>query len=420
MPPRIALPALCLLVGSAAIAPDASPSLPLHLLDTSIAAGATCLDGSSYGVYYTPGTGSGKNSWLIYLQGGGWVRTPETALSRSKSALGSSKFWAPTTSVGGLFSLDPTVNPATANWHHVYLPYCDGASFSGDTTIEVGGTTLHMRGRAIIDYVMSRALIANELGTSVPFTDATEVMLTGCSAGGLATYLHADKVRSYLPAGVEYSAAPLSGFFLDANNILGEPVYASMIRDVFLMQNASGGVPAACIAATPASDAWRCMMAPHALPFITSRIFALNSHADAWQSKCEIAVLPPTSSHVSYNCSAVPGWEACSLWPSTSNCTRAQVVEGYDNWSTEFIQQLNASATLRTPGSGAFIHSCHTHCEGEANSFWSGFTVGGVSMKDAFLAWKAAGPAAPAAEHTHIDCLWGGDADGCNPTCKMV
>jgi O-palmitoleoyl-L-serine hydrolase len=38
------------------------------------------------------------------------------------------------------------------------------------------------------------------------------VLLTGCSAGGLATYLHADYVASIVPASVtKYRVAPISG-----------------------------------------------------------------------------------------------------------------------------------------------------------------------------------------------------------------
>ena len=50
-------------------------------------------------------------------------------------------------------SLDPKVNPLMYDWNSVEVRYCDGASVSGDkvTPTVVGNTTLHFRGRAILD-----------------------------------------------------------------------------------------------------------------------------------------------------------------------------------------------------------------------------------------------------------------------------
>ena len=42
-------------------------------------------------------------------------------------------------------------------------------------------------------------------------TEAQEVLLSGGSAGGLSTYLHADYVRSQFATEVKFKAAPISG-----------------------------------------------------------------------------------------------------------------------------------------------------------------------------------------------------------------
>ena len=42
--------------------------------------------------------------------------------------------------------------------------------------------------------------------------DSTEVILTGCSAGGLATYLHADFVKQAIPQTAKYHAIPDAGY----------------------------------------------------------------------------------------------------------------------------------------------------------------------------------------------------------------
>ena len=55
----------------AAMAPLAGAA-DLIMLPGSTAVDATCLDGTPYGVYFQPGSGSGINNWVIYFQGGGW------------------------------------------------------------------------------------------------------------------------------------------------------------------------------------------------------------------------------------------------------------------------------------------------------------------------------------------------------------
>ena len=53
--------------------------------------------------------------------------------------------------------------------------------------------------------------------------DASAVVLSGHSAGGLATYHHADYVRASLPADLKfYAAVPDAGFFLDHPTTAGE------------------------------------------------------------------------------------------------------------------------------------------------------------------------------------------------------
>jgi hypothetical protein len=80
------------------------------------------------------------------------------------------------------------------------------------------------------------------------FTAATEVLFGGCSAGGLATYLHADRMASLMPSSVtRFKALPVSGFFLFNSNLRGVPVYPTQMASVFKMQNSSAGLNAQCL-----------------------------------------------------------------------------------------------------------------------------------------------------------------------------
>jgi O-palmitoleoyl-L-serine hydrolase len=67
-------------------------------------------------------------------------------------------------------------------------------------------TALHMRGRRNLDAVLAYLDAVGGL-----LTTATDVVMTGTSAGGLATYLHADVLRRALPASATLVALPDAG-----------------------------------------------------------------------------------------------------------------------------------------------------------------------------------------------------------------
>jgi hypothetical protein len=144
---------------------------------------------------------------------------------------------------------------------------------------------------------------------------ATDVVVSGCSAGGLATFLHADKWHSRMPAGAHVVAMPDSGFFLDyeAESAVGEgdqphnceccwPASLCACADVtvvvvcvrgadhnemvwvFNQMNVSSGIDEDCIAHySPSGNAWMCYFAEHTAPFLSTPTFPLQSQYDSWQ-----------------------------------------------------------------------------------------------------------------------------------------
>ena len=160
-----------------------------------------------------------------------------------------------------MISGDPAVNPQMYSWNRVFVGYCDGGSYSGAVTdpVNVGGSTIYYRGRFILDAVYTE-LFALGLST------ATDVVIKGCSAGGLAVYLHADylsdRIHAVNPA-ARVVASPGAGFFMDVTAFSGEKIYTPNYQWVFARMNTSGFVNQACIAAyAGTSDTWKCFMAP--------------------------------------------------------------------------------------------------------------------------------------------------------------
>ena len=206
---RLALQ-LATLAGLVVAAPLPKQLLNLTLLTSAAASeGAVCLDNSPAAYYFLKGAKA--TSFYIHQQGGGWCNSDADCLSRSKTPLGSSKTYAAQVEEdSGTFSPDPAVNPLMHDWSKIFLPYCDGGSQTGDLAepVAVGGERVFYRGHRILRAVIAAVLADTGLAA------ATEVVVGGCSAGGLSTYLHADEWRAALPPAAKVVALPDSGFFV--------------------------------------------------------------------------------------------------------------------------------------------------------------------------------------------------------------
>ena len=98
---------------------------------------------------------------------------------------------------GGLLVQSPASNPLAHDWNKVEMQYCDGNSYSGDqaepSTVSYGGRSglpLYFRGKRNVDAVVDYLKAHHGLG------GATHFVLGGDSAGGIATYWHANHFRA--------------------------------------------------------------------------------------------------------------------------------------------------------------------------------------------------------------------------------
>ena len=66
---------------------------------------------------------------------------------------------------------------------------------------------------------------------------------------------------------------------MDAPNYVADFQGADPVWNV----TGAGGTNANCLAAYPASEAWKCLLAPFILPHIQADIYVMNSAYDAWQ-----------------------------------------------------------------------------------------------------------------------------------------
>lgn len=165
---------------------------------------AKCLDGSQPGYYISYGTE--VNKWFIFHEGGGWCNSLDDCLFRSTTIFGSTTNRVKSFVPYDKFSENPDKNMLMYNWNKIWIVYCDGGSFSGDRIVEHKNKTLYFKGRPILRAIKN----------SLPLKNATDVVISGCSAGGLSTYLNLDWWAHDLSAKVV--GLPMDGFFLNLIN----------------------------------------------------------------------------------------------------------------------------------------------------------------------------------------------------------
>jgi len=178
---------------------------------------------------------------------------------------------------GGLLTNSSTTNPLTSDWNKVMLPYKDGQSFSGNlqdpimTTYRGNTVPLYFRGQR--NFLASIDYLKRNLGMD----GAVEVGLTGNSAGGLATFYHADALSSLLPAAKVW-AAPDSGFFFA--NETSFPSWKAGLLAMVTMANST--LNTNCVAAMTASgsDPLTCAFPEVLAPYIQTPLFVMNSRYD--------------------------------------------------------------------------------------------------------------------------------------------
>ncbi|CAL4953299.1 unnamed protein product [Urochloa decumbens] len=371
-----------------AAAADSSPGLiELTLVAGAVEKGAVCLDGSPPAYHFQRGSGSGSQSWIVFLQGGAWCSTTETCSGRKMTEYGSSKLMEPI-SFDGIFSDQQPQNPDFYNWNKVYVRYCDGASFSGNAEGEAeDGTKLYFRGlriwEAVVDELMGKGM-----------DNAKQALLTGCSAGGLATLLHCDNFRAKFPQEVSVNCLPDGGFFLDAKDLSGERFIRSLFNGVVQLQNVSEVLPKDCLAN---KDPTECFFPAELIKSISTPTFIVNSEYDSWQIQNVVA---PVGSY--------PGgtWSNCR--DNIQNCSSKQI-DVLHGFRSKLIRELKVAEGKRDWG--LFIDSCFTHCQTQWNGSWHSSTsprLGNKTIAETVGDWYLG----RSREVKQIDCKY-----PCNPTC---
>ncbi|XP_065859922.1 pectin acetylesterase 6-like [Euphorbia lathyris] len=328
--------------------PSSTVSKPLMveltLIQGADSKGAVCLDGTLPGYHLDRGSGSGQNSWLIQLEGGGWCNDIRSCVYRKTSRRGSSKFMEKEIPFTGILSNKAEENPDFFNWNRVKLRYCDGASFNGEGYNEAA--QLYFRGQRI--WLAAMEHLMNE-----GMKNANQALLSGCSAGGLASILHCDEFKELFPQSTKVKCLSDAGLFLDAIDVSGTRTLRNMYQGVVSLQDVQKNLPSSCINNL---DPTSCFFPQNLIANVKTPLFILNAAYDAWQ--VQASLIPPSADPQGY-------WKECKQNHAECNSSQIQFFQEFRN------QMLHALNTFSQPiQNGLFINSCFAHCQSERQDTW--------------------------------------------------
>ncbi|KAE9462537.1 hypothetical protein C3L33_05552, partial [Rhododendron williamsianum] len=200
---------------------------------------------------------------------------------------------------------------------------------------------------------------------SIGLSNARQALLSGCSAGGLATLIHCDDFQEILPKTATVKCLADAGFFLNEKDIGGNRTIESFYQDVVNLQGIAKSLDKDCIARMePGQPAkvvtftlqFQCFFPQEFIENIKTSIFLVHPAYDFWQIK---HIFVPDSSDPRGS------WLSCKL--NINNCSPSQieVLEGYRNSLLKLLSDVQRNKDV-----GVFIDSCFVHCQTWMSVTW--------------------------------------------------
>ncbi|XP_038709102.1 pectin acetylesterase 9-like isoform X2 [Tripterygium wilfordii] len=279
----------------------------------------------------------------VLEQATGFCNLRERANTRRGSTLYMSKMEV----FSGILSNNASRNPDFYNWNRVKLRYCDGASFAGNSNYDNGTSVLYFRGQKIWEAII-HDLLPKGLGS------ARKALLSGCSAGGLATFLHCDNFARILPANTIVKCLSDAGFFMDEIDITFNHTMRSFYKELVQLQGIEQNLNDNC---TSSLFQELCIFPQYALKYIKTPFFILNSAYDVYQFH---NILVPTKADP-------PGlWSRCKRNPAACNPNQITILQGFRR---DMLAALRWFLYFSRRG-GMYINSCFAHCQSESQDTW--------------------------------------------------
>ena len=350
---------------------------------------ARCMDGTPPGYYLRKGWASGESKWIIHLHGGAWCYDLHSCSKRRGTILGSTKNSAKeniNSFFHGILSKNPNVNPHFFNWNVVVLSYCDGGLFSGNRKkFLIGkGKNFYFQGRKILK------LLIEDLHKK-SLQNATDVILSGTSAGGLAVVLQGDYIRHFLPKNAHVRGLCDAGIFLDRSSSLGLFLARQQFKALYSLHKPI--LNRECLASFSKKDKFLCLFPEYALKYLKLPIFLVNSLYDHWQL------------------SELEGIQ-CVYDEFKCDTRQHDLILNFRNHMYSVLTKIKAFKN----DTGIFANSCLVHGQAIIDYTWSKVRINNSSIENSFFAWFLdRNLQKNGFRHIKADCKY-----PCNGTCPKV
>ncbi|XVF13794.1 hypothetical protein REPUB_Repub08aG0238400 [Reevesia pubescens] len=246
----------------------------------------------------------------------------------------------------GILNNKHQFNPDFYNWNRIKVRYCDGASFTGDVAAVNPVTNLHFRGARVWLAVMEDLLAKG-------MRNAENAVLSGCSAGGLASILHCDSFRALLPMGTKVKCLSDAGYFINAKDVSGGHYIEAFFNQLVATHGSAKNLLPSCTSRVRRS---LCFFPLYMAHQIQTPLFIINAAYDSWQLRNVLA--PGIADPHGY-------WESCKL--DIQNCLPSQIKTMQD-FRLQFLVALLRLG--KSTSRGMFIDSCFAHCQTEMQELW--------------------------------------------------
>jgi hypothetical protein len=362
---------------------------------------------------------TGSKGWVIHMSGGGWGFLKNSSAGMTFKRDGARIVEPNTKPTGcyvncdGIMSADAAQNPLFHKYNKVFIPLNDGTSFTGDLDNPIPASVPPKYPHKWPIYIRSGRIITavvNFLMKDHGMAGATDVIITGGSSGGMATYLNCDRIADQIHATnpkVRVTCLADAGMFLDHPGMSGNATLSPKFVESFYAWNSSSMTNQNCIAHyTPLGTPWKCIFSQYVLPFIKTPLFIAQNLYDSYQLSHILAI------------------GGCSTYgKDLSACPNATVgaIQAYGATMRKIINDgLAAPGVAR----GSFAPSCIAHCQTIENehpaALWNWPARWGIDQgtNDAtpelvFSAWYTKSAGTPGSNVTQ-ECDF-----GCNPKCPL-
>jgi hypothetical protein len=328
-------------------------TLNLNFIKNAVQRGAVCNDGSPGGYYFRQGS---VNTWVIHQEGGWCCWDNESCSSRAANSpvLVSSKTWTKTTTQAGIFSEYSEENPTFYTANMVYMGYCSSDNWAGtrDPIGTEGTDAWYFKGSVITKSIVEDLF---EMGLNA----SSEILFTGCSAGGKGVWSNVDLVRSYLPfTPAKYLGFSDEGWISDFGGVMDSITWYEMFQ---LGQGIwVPNVNPTCAIAHPDHE-FLCIYGSIVLPYIDTPTVAHAEQYDIvqWNIDCNCNFNPSNTTHM--------------------------------GWMEDMRSSLVASYRTVFPPHSLFSPACASHCS-SLGEFFTGTKINGISLSDHLTAfWEKGG-----------------------------